>query len=66
MKVSPLLHFASVVTMKAFLTLVLLAALGLMVTFVSCSYTKIAEAVILYPSFSFPVLVHMTVCLNNL
>jgi hypothetical protein len=35
MKVSPVLHFVSAVTMKAFLALVLLAALGLVVSFVS-------------------------------
>jgi len=46
MKVSPVLHFASAVTMKAFLALVLLAA----VLFHDHT-SKISEAIILYPSF---------------
>jgi len=45
MKVSPVLHFASAVTINSFLTLVLLAA----ILFYDHS-SKIAEAVILYPS----------------
>jgi len=46
MKFLSVLHFASAVTMKAFLTLVLLVAI------LFCDHTsKIAEAVILYSSF---------------
>ena len=40
-KVSPVHHFTSAVTMKAFLAVVVLAALGLAVSFVSSSYIKI-------------------------
>jgi hypothetical protein len=40
MKVSPVLHFTSAVTVKAFLAVVILAALGLVVRSVSCSYNQ--------------------------
>jgi hypothetical protein len=40
MKESSVLHFTSAMTMKAFLAVVLLVALGLVVSFVSCSYIK--------------------------
>jgi hypothetical protein len=47
MNVSPVLHFASTMTMKAFLAVVLLAALGQLVRFFfSPSYIKIVEAFI--------------------
>jgi hypothetical protein len=42
MKVLPVLRFTSAVTMKAFLAVVLLAALGLVGRFVSCSYIQIS------------------------
>jgi hypothetical protein len=51
MKVSPILHFAPAVTMKTFLALVLLAALGLVVSFVSFSYIKISGGSNFIPFF---------------
>jgi len=41
-KMLPLLHFKSPVSLKTFLAVVLLAALGVLVSFVSCSYIKIS------------------------
>jgi hypothetical protein len=49
MKVLPVLHFASTMTMKVFLALVLLSALGLLVSFFHHHTSKIVEAFILFP-----------------
>jgi hypothetical protein len=40
MKVSPVLHFTSALRMKTFLAVVFLAALGFVLSIVSCSYIQ--------------------------